>query len=326
MIDRIENRELFTLELEGAVLQGTYHVPARQPAGANATGIVFLAGFPMPRAAHGDAAVRWASSLAEAGYPCFRVDLPGVGDARGDVPAELLGFTNAGGYERVTVSLLKQLVQRYRLAGVVILGQCAGAITAIFTAAVAPECRGLILLDPPFHLPPANRPKVKRALFYWATGSRIGGVLISLNDKLKSIRLRLRRNAPPENANFPLLKRWKTLTAAGLPVLLLNAPEPKATATKVREGRFDYLAYILKLAGSRGKVELRIVEGANHTFSNPVGKAAIRQHVSQWMATAFPFEDSGQGASDTLSTPASAEAECAGHSRMLVGVDATMRG
>jgi len=329
VIQTTATRELFTVDCQGGTLCGTCHLPAKGLVGSNRIGILLLAGFPMPRAAHGDAAVCWATSFAEFGYPSFRVDLPGVGDSDGDVPAELLKYISAGGYERVAAELAEQIVARHKLAGVVILGQCSGAITAMFAAAISAKCRGLILLDPPFHLPPAVRPTVKLALFRWSTRSRIGGLLSNGYDHLKKLRMQVRmqagKNAPPENANFPLLKRWKHLASAGMPVLLLTAPEPKATDTKPRAGKFDYLQYILDLAGSRSRVEARVVAGANHTFSNPLGKAAVREQVADWMATFFPFERSAQAA-ETLTQRAASniETEFAHRHSILAPVDAPL--
>ena len=214
----------------------------------------------------------WAASFANFGYPSFRVDLPGAGDSSADVPAELLQLISTGGHQRVAAVAVKQLVQRYNLSGVVILGHCAGAISAIFTAAICEECRGLILLDAPFHLPPAVRPKVREVLFHWSTRSRFGGLLSNIHDQIKNIRLFLRRNAPPENTNFPLLKRWKDLAARGLPILLINAPPPKASGTKPRAGKFDYLGHILKLAGNRSRVDVKVIESAHHTLFRPRGQ------------------------------------------------------
>jgi pimeloyl-ACP methyl ester carboxylesterase len=286
-----ETRALFTLNCQNAVLQGTLHKPAQHSPGTSSTAILFLAGFPMPRAAHGDAAIHWATSFANFGYPCFRIDLPGAGDASMDVPAELLQFINAGGHERVAAAAVKQIVERYNLSGVVILGHCAGAISAIFAASISEECRGLILLDAPFHLPPAGRPpKLKEVLFHWSTRSRFGGFLSNIHDQIKKVRLFLRRNAPPENTNFPLLKRWKDLASGGLPILLINAPALKSSGTIPRAGKFDYLAHILKLAGNRSRVEVKVVEGAHHTFSDPAGREAVRRYVEQWMPTFFPCE------------------------------------
>lgn len=325
MIQKIDSRELFTLDLRSDSLCGTYHVPAEGLVGSNRTGILLLSGFPMPRTAHGDAAVRWATSFAEMGYPSFRVDLPGVGDSRGNVPAELIQYTTAGGYERVTAQLIEQIVARYELAGLVILGQCAGSISAIFAAAISDKCRGLILIDPPFNLPPAVRPTVKRALFHWTTKSRIGGLLSNAYDQIKKLRLQLRKNAPPENTNFPLLKRWKSIASAGMPILLLTAPEPKAADNRPRPGKFNYIEHVLDLAGSRSRVEARVVSGANHTFSNPVGKSAIREHVAEWMPKFFPFERSVMAA-QTLTQDAQLrdESEFSNHQSILAPVDAAL--
>jgi pimeloyl-ACP methyl ester carboxylesterase len=318
----IEARELFTLNCQGAVLHGTFHKPPKDFPRRNPTGILYLGGFPMPRAAHGDAAVYWAASFANLGYPSFRIDLPGAGDSSADVPAELLRFINTGGHERVAAAAVKQLVERYNLSGLVILGHCAGAISAIFAAAICEECRGLIFLDPPFHLPPAGRSKVREVLFHWSTRSRIGGLLSNIHDQINNIRLFLRRNAPPENTNFPLLKRWKDLASGGLPILLLIAPPPKASATKPRVGKFDYLRHVLKLAGNRSRVDVKIIESAHHTFSDPVGRDAVRQQVEQWMPTFFPFENL-EHATATFAQPAHSnnEAEVSTHQSMFAGVN-----
>jgi pimeloyl-ACP methyl ester carboxylesterase len=325
VIQKIESLELFTLDCQGGTLCGTYHIPAQGLVGSNRTGIVLLCGFPMPRAAHGDAAVRWATSFAQSGYPSFRVDLPGVGDSRGNVPVELLQYTTAGGYERVAAEAVEKIVVRYQLAGVVILGQCAGAISAIFAATISEKCRGLILVDPPFNLPPAYRPTVKRALFHWATRSRIGGLLSNVYDQFKKLRLQLRKNAPPENANFALLKRWKYIASMGLPILLLSAPEPKASDNKPRAGKFDYIKHVLELAGSRSRVQTRLIPGANHSFSNPIGKAAIREHVAEWMPKHFPFERSVKAAqSFSQDVQLHDEGEFSNHQSILAPVDAAL--
>jgi pimeloyl-ACP methyl ester carboxylesterase len=327
VIQAIETRALFTLTCQGSVLHGTYHVPTANFAKPNRIGILILSGFPMPRTAHGDVAVYWAASFADNGYPSFRIDLPGLGDSHGDVPAELLPFISAGGFGPIVGSVVKQLVERYDLTGIVMLGNCAGAISAIFGAAISKECKGLIVLDPPFHLPPAGRPTVRKVLFNWTTRSRFGGILSNIYDQLRNIRLLLRKNAPPKNANFPLLKRWKDLASGGMPILLLNAPEPKAHGSKPRVGKFDYPKYLLKLAGSRSRVDSRVIDNASHSFSNPAGRIRVRLHVEQWMPTFFPFEDPGQKADDiTQSEHSNNEAAFANHESMFVPVDANLRG
>ena len=288
MIQATERRELFTLQSQDSRIHGTHHFPASASAQPNRTGMLFLPGFPLPRAAHGDAAVYWANAFAECGYPCFRIDLPGVGDSSGKVPVELLDYTATGGYERVVLQSVQELVARYGLTGMVIVGHCAGAISALFAAPRCPECHGLILLDPPFYLQELGRRKVKKAVFYWTSRTRVGVAMSYVYDRLKKIWLHLRKNALPANANLPMLKHWKSVASAGLPILVLSAPALKATGAAPRVGKFDYLQHILRLAGSRNQVQMKVVEGANHSFSNPTGRAAVRQHVEDWMLTFFP--------------------------------------
>jgi pimeloyl-ACP methyl ester carboxylesterase len=320
-----KTRQLFTVNCQGVLVHGTHHVPAGDLIKPNRTGILFLAGFPMPRSAHGDAGVYWATSFAEFGYPSFRIDLPGTGDSYGNVPAQLLPFLSTGGYEPIVVEVAKHLVARYNLTGLVIVGHCAGAISAIFAAANCEECRGMILMDPPFHLPPSGRRKVKKALFYWSSRSRLGGVLSKVYAHFKSISLLIHRNALPENANVPLLKCWEDLASGGMPILLLNASAPQASAAKPRVGKFDYLQHILKLAGRRNRLEVRVVENANHAFSNPSGRAAVCQHVQEWMPIFFPFGGPGEAAEDSKQLAPGNEA-FANHASMFARVDATLGG
>ena len=159
--------------------------------------MMFLNSLSIPRTATGDSAVYWADSLARGGYPVFRLDLPGLGDSCGEVPNELLDFINEGGFGSIASAKAKELVQRFDLAGVVIVGHCAGAITAIHAAAGCPECKGLILMDPYFHLQKANRPKVRQKLSDWARRSKLGGLFSNIYDLARDVRLLLLRNAPP---------------------------------------------------------------------------------------------------------------------------------
>jgi alpha-beta hydrolase superfamily lysophospholipase len=321
----IKTRELFTLNCQGTVIHGTRHFPGTDLAEPNRIGILFLPGFPMPRSAHGDSAVYLATSFADLGYSSFRIDLPGIGDSYGDVPAELLQFVIRGGYESVVASLTKQIVDRYKLTGMVILGHCAGAVSAIFAASSCEACLGLVLLDVPFHVQSPGSKKVKNAMFYWSTRTRLGAALSKVYDHCRNIYLHLRRNAPPKNANVGLLKRWKTVASADLPILLLNAPAPKATGATPRVGKFDYLQHILKLAGNRSRVEVRIIEGANHAFSNSVAREGVRREVEDWMPRFFPLENAEPAAAEVAQpVPVNNEAEFVNHEPMLVPVDATL--
>lgn len=285
----IARREWFSMDVFGIPLQGTHHFAHSNE--RNRTGILLLTGFSTPRAAHGDSGVYWAQSFADSGYPSFRIDVPGSGDSGGDVFTESLPFISAGGQGPVTVEIVKQLTERHGLNGVVIIGHCAGAISALFAAASCKECCGLVLMAPYFHVPQALRLKARRALIDWATRSRMGGLLSRLYLRSRDFRPLLRTNIPPKNANRPLLGRCKELASAGLPILVLKAPGPKPSGTKPGTGEFDYLGYLVKMASSRNRIEVKTIEGAHHNFANHVGRTAVQQHVENWLAAFFPSQD-----------------------------------
>lgn len=298
MIRATSGRELFTLEGRGVALQGTYHQPIDEGSGLYVgvnkrarPGILFLSGLSTPRAAHGDSAFYWAESFAALGYPSFRIDLPGSGDSAGGVLAKPLPFINAGGHGPIAVEMVKQLIDRYKLTGSIIMGHCAGAISAVFAAANCKECHGLILLAPYFHLEQAVRLKARRALIDWATRSPLGGPLSKLYLQSKHFRSLRSRNKLPRNANFSLLRRWQELASAGLPILVLNAPGPNASGTKPDSGEFDYPKHIARLAAGRSRMEVKVIEGAHHTFANRLGRAGVRQQVEDWLTTFFPLEN-----------------------------------
>jgi len=303
----IETRELITLDGLGVLLRGTYHKTHNERSSPLATvneqrrmGVLFLNSLTLPRAATGDSAVYWADSFAEFGYPSFRVDLPGLGDTDGDLPVEVLGFINTGGYASIASSKVKELVERFNLSGVVIVGHCAGATSALYTAAVCKECRGVILMDAYFHLPQAIRPKMRRGLSDWALRSSLGGRLSNIYDLLRSVRLFFRGNAPPRNANFRLLGIWKQLASAGMPILIFKAPGRKAPGTKPRAGEFDYLKYVLKLAGRKSQVVVKLIEGTDHSFANRIGRLAVRRDTERWLNFCFPLTECEGSAQNTL--------------------------
>ena len=295
MKDVIQGRELFSLEVLGNTIQGTYHLPQDASskvhgtiANHRGTGILLLSGLLAPRAGIGDTLVYWADSLAEDGYPCFRFDVPGTCDSSGAQPAELMNFVNAGGYEAATVEVIKQICLRYDLESMILIGHCSGAVTSLFAASSCDDCRGLVLLEPYFHLFPPVATKNRAALSEWAASNRLGGILSNIFDRLKELRLRLRRSELPGNANLPLIKRWKSMASAGLPILVLKVPGAKAAGAKPRLGEFDYLTYVAGIGGSRRRVDVKVLEGTTHSFADQTGRTAVLRNTESWLGEYFP--------------------------------------
>jgi pimeloyl-ACP methyl ester carboxylesterase len=284
----IDTRELISVSVDGVCLRGTYHPPRQDGlAKRNRTGLFFLNPGFLPRAGIGDLAVSLADSFAKTGYPCFRFDVPGLGDSDGESTAELLDFINAGGYAPFLSSTVDQLVERFNLSGMVFVGQCAGSVSTLYAAPVTKGCSGLVMLDPYFHLP-VFRPKLRDGLSSWASSSWLGGQLSKVFDQLKRVRRLIQGRRLPGNANLPLIRCWKQVACAGMPILIMKAPAVKATSIKGRPGDFDYFAYVQGLAGRNSRVALKFIEGSNHSFADRRGREAFQQYTQEWLNTYFP--------------------------------------
>jgi pimeloyl-ACP methyl ester carboxylesterase len=274
---------LITLDVLGVLLRGTYHQPHQGSSDLQSAldkkrpvGIVFVNSLSLPRSATGDSAVYWAESFAEYGYPCFRLDMSGLGDSDGDIPSDLLRFINLGGYAGLVSAAVEKIIDRFGLSGAVIVGHCAGTVSALYAAAASKDCRGVVLMDPYFYLLQAVRSE---------------GLISRVYDRLKKVQIVLRKGTLPGNANFPLLDCWKQLVSRGLPVLIMNSP---AFSNQSRASEFDYLKYVLRLAAGRSPVVVRVIEGTDHSFANRVGRLAVRQHTENWLQTHFPHAISGE--------------------------------
>lgn len=289
----IETRQLLTLKQSDIIVQATCHWPADGQEVKGKTGVIFLNGLAATRAGYGDAAVYWADHFAHLGYPSFRLDLPGYGDSAGPIPDDWLDHINRGGYGSIVSAKIRELLGRFKLSGVVIVGHCAGTVSAIFAAASNRDCHGLILLDPYFDFRQASlQPKLRTQLSLWAAKSRFGGALSKSVKYIRNGRFLREANGLPENANVPLLRRWKDVTSAGLPVLMLRAPGLGTDRTNSHVREFDYLEHACSLAGSRSRVTMRTVSGANHSFANAVGRSTVHQLCEGWLTAYFPCKQS----------------------------------
>lgn len=310
MKERIESRELFVLDPAEGTVSGTYHRAYDEDSGAPSNtveqkriGILFLNSLTPTRSATGDSAVYWADSFAKHGYPSVRLDAAGFGDSAGDPPADPLAFMNTGGYATIAAGKISQVVERFNLEGVIIVGLCAGAVSALYAAAACKECKGVVLMDPYFHLPLTTAPGLWQKVVRRLSRTSIGWLVSSAYDRARAFRAQLPGTPPPSNANFSLLNCWKKVAVSGTPILLL-----KAQHTKLKIGDFDYLSYIIELAGPKGQVVVNVIEGTGHSFANRAGLDAVRQHTESWLNAYFPLMKRTKVNSDAvLSEPGSAQ-------------------
>jgi pimeloyl-ACP methyl ester carboxylesterase len=292
--DKIETRQLITLGADGVLVRGTYHeVPRKVQDGTNAQGknigVVFLNPLSTPRTLIGDSAVFWASSFAAQGYPSLRFDLPGLGDSYGETAKDLVTFINEAGFGAIAASKITEFTKTFGLSGVVIYGHCAGAVTAVYAASECKECKGLIITDPYFNAANMLTPKLSPGMVDWARRSKVGEVLRAVYGRIREARKRRGNAELPGNANVRLVTHWKKVVSSGIPVLVFKSGEPSALGSaKLRAGSFDYLEHITSFAGPRSRLSLAMIEGTNHSFSDRVGRAAIREQAQAWLNENFP--------------------------------------
>jgi pimeloyl-ACP methyl ester carboxylesterase len=291
--DKADTRQLISLNVNGTVLRGTYHQPAatQDPEDrelGEKIAVLFMNSLSSTRSLIGDAGVYWAEAFAAEGYPCYRIDLPGLGDSDGDRPNDLLRFTNEGGYANAAASVVKQLVQSRGLLGIVIFGHCAGATTAIYAASLAKECKGLILVEPYFSLPKVLTSSLRPELVNWARDSRIGSFVRNVYDRIRELPRAIGKGNLPRNANFALIARCKRVLASGLPVMILTAAQPPmAGRTAPKTGAFDYLKYIRGLSTRNGQFTVNTIAETDHSFANLAGRLAVRHSVQSWLSRSF---------------------------------------
>jgi len=298
----IEARAIISVRAAGGLrIRGTYH-PTRDPDEKNHTGVLFVSAGVAPRAAPGDSAVYWADSLARLGYPCFRFDLPGLGDSDGDLSAKEIDFdslVNDGVFGPVISSVASQLAERFHLRGVVVIGHCAGAVTALYAAAANSRITGLMLLDPYFNVQqvsPAQNALVRSQMRIVGKllpdrpgKSLVRNSVVSFMRKvyyrLTPLRRIVRPKKLPAAANLPLVECWKQLASSGLPMLVLRSPfsTPKL-------GEFDYIRDLYSVSDSRCKVRVELIEGATHAFAERRTKTQVLKYAEPWLRDCFPQE------------------------------------
>lgn len=301
-------REVFELELSGRRLVGTRHVP---PGRGSSMGVLLLnAGF-AARDGHGGLSAQAADALAARGIPAFRVDMPGIGDSPGPLPARILDFFDlvaGAGFADLTAALVRALCAREGLDRLVLGGLCGGAITAIYVGLREPaRVCGLLLLEPEMYViepPRAAAPvrgrepglagQLRRQVFnYWGwmrllarEGPRSQWVPFPRRTILAVLR---RRAGLPPVANVPLIEAWRALVLDARPSLVITA------AGKMHEIFFDRINGVVLQGIDTGAVRHVRLENTNHIFTTGGAIEAVLSHVLPWVEGLGGVAMSGEG-------------------------------
>jgi pimeloyl-ACP methyl ester carboxylesterase len=312
-------RRCVEIQVEGLRLRGTFHQPSTRQGslpspetGAGKTGVLlFNSGF-LPRSAQGDLLAHLADKIADTGFPAFRFDLPGLGDSEGDLPEDAVTFVRSvekGVLAPFASALAAKVARFHGLEKIIVGGLCGGGITALFGTAAVKDSRigGVLMLDPIFSLVQVQEPQFQKKsrasrwkeswlirmkavyeeLRVWILSQRLSAPLQKIYGKMKAARNSRRTfgarplsQGLPKEANLKLIQSFERLKAAGLPMLVITAQDPRRAG-----GAFDYLEYLLK--DGRGRVDWRKIEGTNHSFVEGNGPKAAQELTNEWLKANF---------------------------------------
>lgn len=285
--------EALLIPCEGAQLVGLLHRPA---ALAGTLGVVVIVGGPQYRVGSHRQFVLLARTLAGAGYPVLRFDYRGMGDSEG----ELRGFEHAASDVRCAIDALLARVPQLRQ--VVLWGLCDGASAACFYAADDARVRGLALLNPWVR----GQQTLARSLLFnyyvarlfnrqaWREllgkrgklGSAFKSVLGTAHQALAGAAPAGpgKREAPAAaSASPPLLPR----VAAGLEKfhgdILLVISGTDVTGAEFVQGIAQHRGLRRRLA--KPNVTRKVLEAADHTFSNRAWRDQVAHWTCEWLAS-----------------------------------------
>jgi len=199
-----------------------------------------------------------------------------------------MSLVNAGVFAPSVCSIADHLVERFRLHGILLVGHCSGAVTALYSAAADNRIMGLVLLDPYFNLRPES--EIQNALLTWHW--RIIGKLVgdgSAQAYLRAVRLHSylrgiyrRKMRLPGASNLPLIRCWNQVASRGTRILVLRSssfiPKPE---------EFDYISHFQSVAGRDCHISVKLIEGATHDFAERHVREVVRRYTEHWLS-AFP--------------------------------------
>ncbi|MBI5534523.1 MAG: hypothetical protein HY898_17490 [Deltaproteobacteria bacterium] len=289
-------RSIVEFDNHGSRLLGTYHHPGvrqdkRQAAPVDpGTAFVFFNAGHMPREGHAGLMVQAADHLASQGYPTFRIDLPGLGDSPGVVPASIDSFfrmMHNGLHVSSVLTVLAACRQQYGFSSFVLGGLCGAAVTSILASVQAPlEIAGIVALELElFHPRPESRLRMGQALWSRAawlrllTGHGRLGVHVPVPGSL--LPKALGRALLPSNTNFELVRALEDFLSRDKPMLLIMASENR------RELFYDQVRQAVFGRAAERNIHWRSIAGTNHIFTTGMAHRQVVDEISSWSASHF---------------------------------------
>jgi pimeloyl-ACP methyl ester carboxylesterase len=138
----------------GQKLFGIVHIPDKLRFSDRRIGVNLLNPGLKYRVAPHRLNVKLARELCRKGYYVLRFDPAGIGDSEGDLPEGILvgdiwGEIQRGLFVPDTLSANDFFAERYGLDGLILMGNCGGAITSLLATKKDPRIAALCMIDTP---------------------------------------------------------------------------------------------------------------------------------------------------------------------------------
>ena len=288
-------RHILSVEIDGNPVIITFHQPKTFEPSRASTGIFFSNFGWVPRDGQGSFGSVLADDFAAAGFPAFRIDMPGMGDSPGSVPDLAEDFGNGvrrGEQVPAFSAAICDLMTRYAIKRVIVAGICAPFINAVFSwGEKRIPLHGIIALDPDFICETRSDEKANlsfpQKIF---SGWRWTRILSGYSAKSRYVPSIIRRilnpmvrlHDYPDNTNVPLVRIWREFVSNGTPVLMICAKF---------EIQHLYIKQVIKIALrgiDKSRVHVIEIPGTDHTFmlGNPM--PIILKEVYRWRDRYFP--------------------------------------
>ncbi len=275
--------EPLVFRCQGSALIGILH---RAAAAQCDVAVLVIVGGPQYRVGSHRQFVSSARSLAAAGYPVLRFDYRGMGDSEG----VYAGFEHVAEDVRAAIDAICTACKPRR--GVVLLGLCDAASTALMYCCSDPRVVGLILMNPWVRTGQSQAAVVVRRYYaarllrgdFWrkllSGGLDFVGSAVSL---FRNLARAMGRPAGTESAGFIGAMRSGLQQFAG-PVLIVQSGRD-LTADEFRALCRGDAAWQRELA--RDSVEVVDMAEADHTFSRAMDLEGFSDRSRRWLGRHF---------------------------------------
>jgi uncharacterized protein len=260
--------------------QAMLHEPTNKAAD---TGVLIVVGGPQTRTGSHRQFILLARTLAEAGYPCLRFDVRGMGDSSGE-ERDFLGLD-----ADIEAAIAAFKLHAPQVKQVVLWGLCDGASAALLWAAHKPrtDLCGFVLANPWVHQASSHNQAIvqhyyKAQLLSAAFWRRLFSGKVALGSALREAVKRVLSLGQTKTVSLSFVDRmWAGWQLQAKPTLLLLSGNDITAAefeTVCQQGVWRDFLHAERVTVAR------FVE-ANHTFASQAWRDAVAQQTITWLQT-----------------------------------------